>query len=67
MLGKRHFEECWSLMAPRKEKDMRAQLEAKLFDLRYDMDLIGQEQELKEAIHNLSDAELLEAIEEMEE
>lgn len=46
---------------------MRAQLELKLFDLRYDMDLIGQEQELKEAIHNLSDEELLEAIEEMEE
>ena len=22
MLGKRHFEEGWSLMAPRKEKDM---------------------------------------------
>lgn len=45
---------------------MRQVMEQKLFTLRYDMDLIGQEQELREAISSLSDDELVEAIEEQE-
>lgn len=54
-------------MAPRKEKDMRAQLEEKLFDLIYDMDMIGQEQELREAIAGVSDEALVEMIRDYEE
>ena len=49
-----------------KGKAMRKDLEKKLFDLRFDMDLIGQEDELKKAISCLSDEELIEAIEEQE-
>lgn len=45
---------------------MRKALEKKLFDLRFDMDLIGQEDELRMAISCLSDEELIEAIEEQE-
>lgn len=45
---------------------MRNALEKKLFDLRFDMDLIGQEDELRKAISCLSDEELIEAIEEQE-
>ena len=52
---------------PRKEKDMRKELEEKLFDLIYDMDMIGQEQELREAIAGASDEALVEMIRDYEE
>lgn len=45
---------------------MRKHMEQTLFDLRYDMDMIGQEQELREAISSLSDEELAEQINEYE-
>lgn len=50
-----------------KEKDMRKELEEKLFDLIYDMDMIGQEQELREAIAGASDEALVEMIRDYEE
>ena len=46
---------------------MRKHLEQTLFDLRYDMDMIGQEQELREAISSLSDEELAELVNEYRE
>lgn len=50
-----------------KEKNMRKELEEKLFDLIYDMDMIGQEQELREAIAGASDEALVEMIRDYEE
>ena len=46
---------------------MRQELEQRLFDLRYDMDCIGCEDEMREQIHGLDDDELLELIKEYEE
>lgn len=46
---------------------MRQAMEQKLFDLRFDMDMIGQEQELREAISSLSDEELAELVNEYRE
>ena len=46
---------------------MRAELEHRLFDLRYDMDCIGCEAEMWEQIHSLCDEELVELIKECEE
>lgn len=45
----------------------REGLEAKLYDMRYDMDLIGQEEILRLTIRAMSDEELMEMIQEMEE
>lgn len=50
-----------------KEKNIRKELEEKLFDLIYDMDMIGQEQELREAIAGASDEALVEMIRDYEE
>lgn len=51
---------------PTKERETmsRSELETILFDLRYDMDLIGEEIDISEEFKNLSDAELLKLIEE---
>lgn len=46
---------------------MRAKLEQRLFDLRYDMDCIGCEPEMWEQIHSLDDEELINLITEYEE
>ncbi len=45
----------------------RSELETILFDLRYDMDLIGEEIDIAEELRNLSDEELQALIEEYSE
>lgn len=45
----------------------RESLEAKLYDMRYDMDLIGQEDVLRLTIRAMSDGELVNQIREYEE
>jgi hypothetical protein len=45
----------------------RADLETILFELRYDMDLIGEEINISEELKNLSDEELQALIEEYSE
>lgn len=46
---------------------MREELEQRLFDFRYDMDLIGLEEELRNEIRNLTDEELVNLVNEYEE
>lgn len=46
---------------------MREELEQRLFDFRYDMDLIGLEEDLKNEIRNLTDEELVNLVNEYEE
>lgn len=46
---------------------MRKELEQRLYDLRYDMDLIGLEEDLKNEIRNLTDEELVNLVNEYEE
>ena len=46
---------------------MRKQLEQRLFDLSYDMDMLGQEDLMWESIHMMTDDELAEQIREYEE
>lgn len=45
----------------------RKELEQRLYDLRYDMDLIGQEDILRLTIRAMSDSELIEMIQKYEE
>lgn len=47
--------------------EARGKLEAKLYDMRYDMDLIGQEEILRLTIRAMSDDELVEMIQKYEE
>ena len=46
-------------------KKSRLQLEKRLFDTRYDMDCIGEEQEMWQEIRNMSEEELTTILKEL--
>lgn len=53
--------------AGKSESVKRAELETALFNLRYDMDCIGEEIDISEELKNLSDEELQKLINEYQE